>query len=331
MELEEQLGKNNNEGWNELEEAIRDAVIWGGLQGMICYERAMVLANGPNPATIADYAAAKGILASIFSRMQRLEKKFKFTYVSYGEEIDVKSEEEIDELNDMLGQFGLEKLTIEMTYGEFIEYFDENRVICVLFDSLDGTNSFRAKIPFCCSAAAFLIDGVPRVGAIYDPTRHIVYYGSIRGNGTTSARVWDVSSGILANLIDIKNSIRLGKGGLEQIAVQITREKKFNWRDKALEVYKKLVVEFDNIYVLNASQFVMTKVAEGSLESYVNNYTFSWDIAPGEVLLKAVGGRVTDANGDDIDYKKKRIGVVASVDDDIHKKIINLKLNSYFP
>jgi len=55
-------------------------------------------------------------------------------------------------------------------------------------------------------------------------------------------------------------------------------------------------------YMLNSGQMALSRVAWGNLDAFINNTTKIWDVAAGEVLIRAVGGKVTDFEGRKIDY-----------------------------
>jgi hypothetical protein len=60
--------------------------------------------------------------------------------------------------------------------------------------------------------------------------------------------------------------------------------------------------------------------------------TSLWDVAASDALLRATGGRLTDKNGNDMDYSKSRTeaenedGVVACYDQRLHAECIRLFL-----
>jgi len=67
----------------------------------------------------------------------------------------------------------------------------------------------------------------------------------------------------------------------------------------------------------------MTEVARGGLGGFVNNFTNLWDITPGEVIVRACGGKVTDFEGKAIDYaaKEYKASVIAGYNEEIHTEI----------
>src|SRR4051812_27053162 len=51
---------------------------------------------------------------------------------------------------------------------------------CWIFDPIDGTTNFAHGLPIFCSSLALEIDGVPEIGAVYDPTRKELFT-AVRG------------------------------------------------------------------------------------------------------------------------------------------------------
>ncbi|MFQ6114051.1 MAG: inositol monophosphatase family protein [bacterium] len=331
MSLIDRLNENEK-GWEELEEIIRNAAIAGGNSAMVYYGMPTAFALGYGAATEADHASTLAIIRSLERPLSRLADKYDFCYSYFGEEFEKLEKEDVDEsekkrIREMLDQLGNTACKVSPKYGDFCSTYGKNH-ISVEFDPLDGTIPFRAEIPFFCSAIAFFIGEKPVVGAIYNPIHQVVYYASLRGE-TTSAKVWYVQPCSLLDLKEERERPIGNRGKNKQIAYQITRskeEKGKHRRKQALDILPGIVENFGNVYMFNAGQIAMAQVARGSLDAYINTYTYTWDIAPGEVLIKAIGGKVTDINGEEIDYEDKnpRISVVAAASKERHNEIMNL-------
>ena len=104
-----------------------------------------------------------------------------------------------------------------------------------------------------------------------------------------------------------------------QISTQITRSNEEK-RKEGLEMLEKMPSK-STVYMLNGGQYSMSQVARGSLDYYINNWTYSWDVSPGEVLINAIGGKVTDISKKPIDYTKKRIGVISAGDERAYNEL----------
>jgi len=82
--------------------------------------------------------------------------------------------------------------------------------------------------------------------------------------------------------------------------------------------------------MLNSGQMALAHVASGALAGFINNRTNIWDVAAGEVLIRAVGGSVTDFNGRAIDYRRSNyISVIASASQDTYKSMLSLIQERY--
>jgi fructose-1,6-bisphosphatase/inositol monophosphatase family enzyme len=78
-------------------------------------------------------------------------------------------------------------------------------------------------------------------------------------------------------------------------------------------IVEKLSRASAGIYAFNSSFIAMIYVAQAALGAYINNTTHLWDIAAGEVLVRACGGKVTDLNKNPIVYNtSSRVSVVAA-------------------
>lgn len=317
--------------WSELEHAARSAVVAGGFAAMGYYRNALanpdILGKAINPTTEADMQATLAILRSLHPNIKPLlAKKCGYSYLA--EEIAKGATPEADkkweEIQKKLGEI-TDFLTDQETFikkGEF----------AVLFDGLDGTTNFMAGLPLFCSAIAFFIEKQPSVGAIYDPHHNIVYYGSLRGKSPDlleeekrCAYIWDVQSG---NNVKLPLHSELKKAGLKLIGIHLTRSDN-NRRKFIIDKLEKLVSGYYGTYMLNSGQLALAYVASENLSAYINNYTNIWDVAAGEVLVKATGGLVTDFDGRPIDYEKpkfenNKVEVLATTNREIHTSLLNI-------
>ncbi len=137
----------------------------------------------------------------------------------------------------------------------------------------------------------------PGVGAIYDPHHHVVYYGSLPAEGRGRAHVWSVANGHVAELP------RATDDGEEMnlLATHLTRSDEEAFQSFTPKL-TRLAPAFDGTYMLNSGQLALAYLAAGNLSAFVNSRTKIWDVAAGEVLVKAVGGRVTDFSGNALTY-----------------------------
>lgn len=326
--LEERLSEENGKGWDILEDLARQSVLAAGNSTMKYYEEASALAEGANPSTMADHTATFSLIELLENELKTLSSDYKFDYRYFGEEFEKletgkASDSEKKAIEDVLKRLNYTNEKISKTYADFCSSHDRNN-ICILFDPLDGTNAFRLGLPLFSSAVAFFIGDRPRIGAIYNISENIVYSSSLRGN-ESKANVWNI---VQNNYLDLKNERkkRLERRGNQpiQISTQITRSNDEK-RKEGLEMLEKMPSK-STVYMLNGGQYSLSQVARGSLDCYMNNWTYSWDVSPGEVLVNAIGGRVTGIDKKAIDYTKKRIGVIAAGSEKAYNELISCPL-----
>lgn len=67
---------------------------------------------------------------------------------------------------------------------------------------------------------------------------------------------------------------------------------------------ENLALETGGIFALNSGILAMAEIANGSLGGFINPATNAWDVTAGEVLLKAIKGKVVNMEGESIDYSR---------------------------
>jgi fructose-1,6-bisphosphatase/inositol monophosphatase family enzyme len=76
---------------------------------------------------------------------------------------------------------------------------------------------------------------------------------------------------------------------------------------------QRLALASGGIYALGSGILAMADVARGALGGFVNIITNLWDVAAGEVLVRACGGKVTTFEGSPIEYTSaNQISVIAA-------------------
>jgi fructose-1,6-bisphosphatase/inositol monophosphatase family enzyme len=315
--------------WRELEEAAIRMVCLGGISAMGFYRDAAGLAGAAlqqdpllqrllksyaaeskNPPTFADLDATASILRAADDFLTRISHHLTCSLTYLGEETVTDAYRAW--LAGLLGSGIAAKIHAP---SEFFEIGDN--VLRVILDGLDGTANFTRGIPLFCSAAAILVDRQPRVAAVYDPIHNIVYSGVLPGPARRpeeNARVtaWEVAAGMrtdLAALSDRDGHLPLSK---EAVAIHLTRANPTKMRE-FLGCLERLALASNAIYAFNTGIPAMCHIARGGLGAYVNNFTNLWDVAAGEVIVRASGGKVTDFAGDEIKYDSHgRVSLLAA-------------------
>lgn len=320
--------------WQTLEEIAVQGVVDGGIAAMGFYMHAgknpMALESGniKNPSTMADIRATISILNKVDHLLAPIAGKLRCSISYLGEETSFKQymERYLDHISNKIED------------GERFFSNSKNR-IRVIVDAIDGTANFKRGLPLFCSSLAFFIDDQVRVSAIYDPVRHTVYYGSLKGpynspEDSVSAYGWSISSGIRESLVPSKEErdriVRLKE---EAIGTHFPRKPEdseklrafISPKDGSDSILFRLSTELGSIYALNSGLFAAAEIVRGALGGFVNITTNPWDIASGEVLIRACGGAVTDFNGNALAYdSNSKMNIVAAKNRDLHAKLLEL-------
>jgi fructose-1,6-bisphosphatase/inositol monophosphatase family enzyme len=315
--------------WQKLRRTCMQSVISGAMAAMGSYRRdqtRLAADGGKNPSTEADLAATTAILQSLDAHLARLHRKLRCNLTYLGEETKY-----IALLRDRLSSRIYETLHAP---DEF--FVDDPNAIRVIFDGIDGTGNFQRGIPLFCSAAAILIGNVPRVSAIYDPIHHTVYSAVLPGpegdiTAGAAAEAWHVSTNSRVNLVRLAKSEMAKDLGEAAVGIHLTRShpeklKAFLGPECGCSILAQLASACAAVYAINSGVVSMTDVSRGAIEAFVNNITNLWDVAAGQVLVEACGGRVTDFDGNAIDYATIRpVSLIAAKDHlyDQIKDIVN--------
>lgn len=326
------IGRENL--WQTLEEIAIQGVVDGGIAAMGYYMHAgkkpMALDSGnrKNPSTMADMQATISILNKVDHLLSPIAHKLKCSSSYLGEETSFKR---------YMAKY-LNHISNKIEDGESFFSNSKNR-IRVIIDAIDGTANFKRGFPFFCSSLAIFIGDQVRVSAIYDPVRHIVYSGSLKGpydspEDTVSAHAWHISSGIRESLIPTKKEKdRIVDLKEEAVGTHFPRKSEdseklrsfISPKDGEDSIFFRLSTELGSIYALNSGLFAAAEIVRDALGGFVNITTNPWDIASGEVLLRACGGAVTDFNGKPLTYDSdKKINIVVAKNRDLHSKLLKL-------
>jgi myo-inositol-1(or 4)-monophosphatase len=152
-------------------------------------------------------------------------------------------------------------------------------------DPIDGTREFIEGIPEWCVSIGLLEGGVPVAGGIYNPATAELVLGSIETGVTYNgdpARVTEPPPGQLATVLASRSEIKRGEwDGLEEAS--------FSVRPCGSVAYKLSLVAAGRA---DATWTVVPKS--------------EWDVAAGCALVRAAGGVVTLANGDEPLFNKPK-------------------------
>jgi len=158
-----------------------------------------------------------------------------------------------------------------------------------IIDSLDGTASYCEGYDGFCVQIAYIKDGKPVVGVVYAPAMDLTYW-AIVDNGaylTTKNKTQKLTlkKRISFNKIYTDNQPSKGTGA---------------------KILKR--VRANKFLELGSYGLKICKIAEGKADVFLKPVEFKiWDTAPGDLILKEAGGKLTLWDGNKIDYSGKKI------------------------
>ena len=113
--------------------------------------------------------------------------------------------------------------------------------------------------------------------------------------------------------------------GISKEALKVILKRSEKTKPNVRNNLENLCINTGGIFALNSGILAMAETARGSLGGFVNPATNAWDVTAGEVLIKAVKGKVVDFNGRKIDYTKPGpVSVVSAKNDEIFKSLKEL-------
>lgn len=230
----------------------------------------------------------------------------------YGKQPDqkIKSDNTIvtiadEEINQLVIERVKELFPGDSIDGEEDSYKTSSKNVWVC-DPIDGTNPFAMELPVSIFSIAFVVDGVPKIGVIYDPFGEKMYH-AVTGCG--------------AFMNDENISVSRADGGQKA-------RLNFDWWPDAefdiLEPLHKYSKEHD-VYLLSpgSTTHMAALVARGEFIASVFAGTKgkNVDIAAAKVIVEEAGGTVTDLFGDEQRYDRDIKGAIVS-NGVVHDKIV---------
>lgn len=159
-------------------------------------------------------------------------------------------------------------------------------------DPLDGTTNFAHQYPFFSSSIGLLIEGIPQVGAIFDPF-HNELFRAAKGLGATRNR----------RPIRVSQTAELSKSLLVTGFAYDRRQT----NDNNYAEFCHLTHLTQGVRRSGSASLDLAHVACGRLDGYWERGLSPWDITSGIVLVEEAGGKVTAYDGSPVQIKSGRI------------------------
>lgn len=155
-------------------------------------------------------------------------------------------------------------------------------------DALDGTRSFAEGYDGFCVQVAYIEKGEVQLGVVYEPVRDVLYWGS-QGNGAFAA---------------------IRQSNPQPLLVKTpTTSTIFIDSKKPEGVVSSLMMQSATSFLECGSiGLKICRVAEGKADVFAKSFRFkTWDVAPGDVILREAGGRLGLWSGESIYYDRSTV------------------------
>jgi myo-inositol-1(or 4)-monophosphatase len=159
-------------------------------------------------------------------------------------------------------------------------------------DPLDGTTNFSHQYPFSAVSVGLIIDGIPSVGAIYDPFHDELYRAAIGLGATCNRQPIHVS-----NAKELKHSLLV-----TGFAYDRTQTPDNNYAE-----FCHFTHITHGVRRAGAASIDLAYVACGRVDGYWERGLSIWDMAAGVVVVSEAGGKVTAYDGSNQDLRSGRV------------------------
>jgi len=179
------------------------------------------------------------------------------------------------ESQDLITRVLLDSFPDHALYGEEGIAGNQDSDYQWIVDPIDGTVNFFYGIPHYCVSIALRHKEELIVGVIYDPSMD---------------DMWEVEKGgpALLNGKPIQVSARTK---LEECALFVGCGKDEASLETGLERFRKASLKARKMRMMGSAALGMAYIASGRLDAYVEARISLWDIAAGQLLLEAAGGK----------------------------------------
>ncbi len=169
--------------------------------------------------------------------------------------------------------------------GPLDEPLDVGAARLWIVDPICGSLNFAQSIPFFAVSVALRVNGLLRVGVVYDPVRDEMFTARLGEPALLNGKPITVLT------------VALGPEFWEQAWVACDLPHSGPRRKEALQAFTMVSGEVLHHLVLGSPALGLCYVAAGRLHAYWTLDAQPWDVAAGGVILGQAGGLMTDAEG----------------------------------
>ena len=152
-----------------------------------------------------------------------------------------------------------------------------------VIDPIDGTANFLTAIPSWCVVLACVHDDQTKLGVVYEPSHHEMFWGAMGAGAFLNDKPMQVSPSTTLSI----GSTGIGMNGRTSTDLTVS--------------YIKKLVDRGGIFYRNASGALMLSyVAAGRLIGYAEPHMNAWDCLAGQLLIAEAGGCVEHQSANDM-------------------------------
>ncbi len=177
-------------------------------------------------------------------------------------------------------------------------------------DPLDGTTNYAHGYPIAAVSIGLLIQGIPRVGVVYNPFRNELFRAAT-GLGATCNR----------QTIRVSNTPKLEQSLLVSGFAYDRRET----QDNNYREFCYLTHLTQGVRRSGSAALDLTDVAAGRIDGYWERGIKPWDIAAGIVIVEEAGGKITAYDQQPLNMASGRI---LATNGKIHNSLSQALLNT---
>ena len=219
---------------------------------------------------------------------------------NFGKALDVNSFEAHDikldldvRSQDLITGILLARFRDHAIYGEEGIAGNEQSPFQWIVDPIDGTVNYFYGIPHFCISIALREEGEIVLGVILDPMRN---------------ELWQVERGgpALLNGKPCKVSTR---SKISDAVLSVGFAKSKATINTGLPLFEKMIVRARKCRLMGSAALDLAYVASGRLDAYIESSVSLWDVAAGNLLVEAAGGKIEMAPRED---NPDKLSIVAS-------------------
>ncbi|MEG3939129.1 MULTISPECIES: inositol monophosphatase family protein [unclassified Microcoleus] len=159
-------------------------------------------------------------------------------------------------------------------------------------DPLDGTTNYAHQYPFYAVSIGLLIDGIPQIGVIYDPS-HNELFRAAKGLGATCNR----SAIAVSQSSELRNSLLVTGFAYDRRSTA----------DNNYAEFCHLTHLTQGVRRSGSAALDLAHTACGRLDGYWERGLSPWDVAAGVLIVSEAGGQVTAYDGGAFEMNSGRV------------------------